>query len=142
MKRVLRNIIIAMLTIYLLGYVNPGFTYTNGYKTIVLAGFVMFFLDTIVEPVIRIIFIPINFLTLGLFSWIIGFALFYALVYFVPAVKITGWDFPGFHQQIYQQYALTIPSFSFNFWTNIILLSVMYNLISGTIRWLCEDHHD
>jgi putative membrane protein len=137
-KRVLRNIIIAILSIYLLTYINQGFTYANGYKTLLLAGFVMFFLDTIVEPLIKIIFIPINFLTLGLFSWIIGFALFYALVYFVPAVHISGWTFHGYYLHVYQHYSLNLPPFTFTFWTNLVLLSVSYNLISGIIKWLCD----
>ncbi|MDQ3098941.1 MAG: phage holin family protein [bacterium] len=139
MKHIIRNILIAIGSIYVLSLANGGFTYSGDYKTLLLAGFVMFFLDTIVEPILNIIFIPINFLTAGVFKWIIAVGLFYALVYFVPAVHINSWPFPGYTLQIPNIYTIRLPAYHFAFWPNLVLLSFMYNFIAGTFKWLCSD---
>ncbi len=139
MKHIIRNILIAVGTIYLLTYLNGGFTYSGDYRTLFLAGFVMFFLDTIVEPILNIIFIPINFLTAGIFKWVVAVGLFYALVYFVPAVHISQWTFPGYSLVVPRLNTVQIPSYTFAFWPNLVLLSFTYNFIAGLLKWLCSD---
>ena len=139
MKGILRKLIISTGAIFLLTFVNKGFYYTNGYQTLFLAGFVMFFLDTIFEPILGIIFLPINFLTAGLFKWVIGVALLYALIYFVPAVHVTEWTFQGYSLAIPRLPVLHIPAYSFNFWTNLVLVSFMFNFITGLLHWILED---
>lgn len=139
MKHLIRNILIAIISIYLLSIINGGFSYSGDYRTLLLAGFVMFFLDTIVEPVLNIIFIPINFITAGVFKWIIAVALFYALIYFVPAVHLSSWLFPGYILAIPRLPVFHIPSYNFTFWPNLVLLSFTYNFVSGILKWLCSD---
>ncbi len=139
MKHIIRNILIAIGGIYLLTFLNSGFTYSGDYRTLLLAGFVMFFLDTIVEPILNIIFIPINFLTAGLFKWIVAVGLFYALVYFVPAIHISSWFFSGYSLVVPKFNTIHIPSYNFAFWPNLVLLSFMYNFVVGWLKWLCSD---
>lgn len=139
MKYIIRNILISIGSIYLLSIINTGFSLGADYRTLILAGFVMFFLDTIVEPVLHIIFIPINFLTAGLFRWVIAVALFYALVVFVPAVSIREWFFAGYSIDVPRFNTLHIPSYHFGFWPNLVLLSFLYNFVSGVFKWLCSD---
>lgn len=142
MKKLLRRIIISIGSIYVVTFINGGFYYDNGFQTLFLAGFVMFFLDTIVEPVLNIIFLPINFLTAGLFKWVIGVGLLYALTYFVPAVHITPWTFSGYTLVIPntpQIPQISIPPYSFNFWTNLVLVSFMFNFVSGIFHWILEE---
>ncbi len=139
MKHIIRKIGISIGTIYLLTFINQGFYYTDGYKSLLLAGFVMFFLDTIVEPILGIIFLPINFLTRGLFNWVIGIGLLFALLYFVPSLHISEWTFPGYTLDIPKVYALHIPNYTFSFWPNLILVSFLFNFISGTLHWILED---
>jgi uncharacterized membrane protein YvlD (DUF360 family) len=117
---------------------NGGFTYQDGFKTLFIAGFVMFFLDTIVEPVLNLILLPINFLTRGLFGWLVGLGLFYALTFFVPAISISEWTFQGYTLPniIPQIPVLSIPAFTFQFWQNLVLLAFSYNFISSLIKWI------
>jgi len=141
MKHLLRNLLVSLITIYLMTLYNSGFTYTDGFKTLFIAGFVMFFIDTIVEPVLGIILLPINFLTRGLFGWVVGLALFFGLTYFVPAVHISEWTFPGFiiPPIIPNIPVVSVPSYTFGFWQNIILLAFSYNFISSLIKWLFSE---
>lgn len=142
MKKLIRRIIISIASIYIVSLINGGFRYDNGFQTLFLAGFVMFFLDTIIEPILNIIFLPINFLTAGLFKWVIGVGLLFALTYFVPALHITEWTFPGYTlvvPNMAQIPQLKIPAYSFNFWTNIVLVSFMFSCSAGILHWLLED---
>ncbi|MDQ3239044.1 MAG: phage holin family protein [bacterium] len=138
LKSFIRRLIYSTVTIYLLTLINQGFSYSGGMNTLLLAGFVMFFLSTIVGPVLKIITFPINLLTAGLFSWLIAAALFYLLAYFVPAIRINHWDFKGFTLPLLTFYSLKIPPFYFVYWANLVLLSFLFTTISGFLNWLSD----
>lgn len=139
LKKLVRHLLFSIISIYLLSLVNSGFTYGGDVKTLFLAGFVMFFLQLVIEPILKIILFPINFLTRGLFSWVIGVGLFYALTYFVPAIHIKSWYFPGLILPLLKNFTLRIPSYNFSFWPNLILLSYLHTLFTGIMNWLCEE---
>jgi putative membrane protein len=138
LKKLVRRLVFSLTAVYLISLINPGFIYSGGAKTLFLAGFVMFFLDTIVEPILKIVFFPINFLTRGLFSWVIAVALLYALSYFVPAVKIVGWTFQGVSIPLLEFYTVTLPKHTFDFWQNLIFISFSFTLLEGFFNWLCD----
>lgn len=78
----------------------------------------------LVLPISKVIFIPINFLTLGLLSSVLYFALFYIFITRFSLVQIKPWEFPGL-----QFYLLNLPSAQINYLLNIALSSVSLSFI-------------
>ena len=83
--RYLGTVAAIMLTVY----VVPGLVVTNGYTTFFLAALVWSVISIVVKPVLGILTLPITILTLGLFSFVLNAALFYAMTLVVPGFTIT-----------------------------------------------------
>jgi putative membrane protein len=62
----------------------------DGYATAVIVAFVMSILNNFVKPILKLIAIPITFLTLGLFSLVISVFIVYICAYLVEGFKVDG----------------------------------------------------
>ncbi len=89
MKKLILKILIFALAIFFAGYLIPGIA-VDSFTTAMLAALVILAVNMFIKPVVKFIALPINFLTLGLFSIVINIALMYAVVYFMPGVNAEG----------------------------------------------------
>ena len=95
MKYLVRVLLFNIFGLWLISQILPTLKITPGWATLILAGVIFSLLMTLVKPILRILFIPINLLTFGLASWFINVILLYLLTIFVPAVVVVPWTFPG-----------------------------------------------
>ncbi len=85
--KILKSILITGLSIALLAYLLPTVSYQN-LTALILASIVLTLLNKIVKPILKILFLPVNIVTLGLFSWVINLALLALATYLVPGFQI------------------------------------------------------
>jgi putative membrane protein len=114
MKKVLRPIIITILSIALLAYFIPQVSAVNTF-TLILAGVVITILNLTVRPLLKILFLPINLLTLGIFNWLINIALLYVALWLVPGfsigeITLLGWELSHFWSLVVFSFALSLTS--------------------------------
>lgn len=88
-KIILRWIILSA-AIVLAEYLIPGIHVATA-VTALAAGLVLGLINTFVKPVLSILTLPINFLTLGLFGIVLNALLFWATHLFVPGFTIEGY---------------------------------------------------
>ena len=95
MKIIIRWALFA-LAVMLIGWLLPGIE-VNGFLSALLITFVIALINIFIRPLVNFISLPINFLTLGLFSFVINALLFMLAGYFVPGVEIDGfwWALAG-----------------------------------------------
>jgi putative membrane protein len=62
----------------------------NPFKTAFLVSLVFWLMCIFVRPIISIITLPLNLITLGLFRFVVNAFLFWAVVWFVPGFSIGG----------------------------------------------------
>jgi putative membrane protein len=91
---------------------------------------VLFF---IVKPILNIITLPLNIITLGLFSFVINAVILYLLTIFVPRISISAFAFSG-----YSSLGFVIPAFSVNTFFAFIFASISLSLVVGFLRWLTK----
>lgn len=115
MKLITRSIILTIISILLLSWFLPGVAVANT-VTLILAGIVLAVLNATVRPFLKIIFLPINILTLGVFGWVIS-----AVVLF-----LTTWLVPGFSIGPVVLFGTTLNQF----WS-LIVVSFALSLVSG-----------
>lgn len=84
----IKSIIISILTIAILAWCFPNISYSSS-VTLVVAGIVLTLLEKIVRPILNILFLPINVVTLGFFSLVINVLVLYLATYFVPGFTIS-----------------------------------------------------
>lgn len=133
MKSLLRNFLIHLMTIWFVTVILPGFSYEGGIKTLVLAAAGLMLINIMVVPLLKIMFLPLNLLTLGLFTWVINVVGLYMLVTIVPAVKLMPYSFPGANID-----GIVIPSADLNTLMVAILASFLVGFTSHFLQWLSK----
>jgi putative membrane protein len=131
MKTLLRHIFINYLVIFLADLVYPGFTVLQNFKTLLTAAVIWLLLNKIVKPIIKLLFLPINLITLNLFSWLIGLVTLFLLQVFADGVKIESYSFPGISSG-----GFSLPPFFFNIFFSYLITSILLNSLHTAVVWL------
>jgi putative membrane protein len=133
MKSLLRAFVINVATLYLVTQVLSGVRYLDGYQTLLLAAFALTIVNLLVKPLINLLLLPINLLTLGAFRWLINVLALYLVTLLVPQFQISGFLFPGFSYQ-----GLIIPAIGLNVFWVFVLASFLISLIGSFFYWLVK----
>jgi putative membrane protein len=83
-----------ILAIALLSFLVPTVGF-NSYLTLIVAGIVLSLLQMVLRPILKILFLPINIVTLGLFSWVINVFILWLATQIVPGFDIEPTIFLG-----------------------------------------------
>jgi len=134
MKVLIRQLLINLGTLYLVDLFYPGFTIEDQFSILLTAAVVWFLLNKIIKPIIKLLLLPINLITMGFFSWAVGVLTLFLLKTVVIGISISAYNFPGFTSN-----GFVVPSFYINLFFSYILTSIFLNLIHSTINWLIKD---
>lgn len=115
MKMITRSIILTIVSILILSWFIPGISVSNT-VTLILAGVVLAVLNATLRPFLKIIFLPINMLTLGIFGWVINALVLFLTTWLVPGFQIGEVNLMGLHLS--------------QFWS-LIFISFALSLVSG-----------
>lgn len=134
MKHLIRVFLFNVFALWLSSQILPTLTAPGGATTILFAGFVLSILMLVVQPLLKILFIPINILTFGLLSWLMNVIVIYLLTVFVPEIRINLWVFPGTTWA-----GFVIPSIHFTYYTALIASSLLISTITDVLHYVSED---
>jgi len=79
--------LINAIAIYLIAKFVPGFDHTLGPVGALIAAIIFGVVNAILGPILRLITLPINWITHGLFSIVINYLLFWLTVFIAPGFK-------------------------------------------------------
>ena len=82
--------LVATLTVLLTAYFVPGFK-VSGLGGALIASVVIGLANLLIRPFLLFITLPINILTLGLFTWVVNAATLRLAAFFSPGFSIDGW---------------------------------------------------
>lgn len=85
--KALFKIIISTVSILVAAYIIPG-VMVDALTTAIVVAIVLGVLNTFLRPVLVFLTLPINFVTLGLFTFVINAALVYVTAMLVPGFEI------------------------------------------------------
>ena len=137
MKAFFRHILINLLVLYLVSAVYSGFSIERDLKTLLTAAVIWLLLNKIVKPIIKLLLLPINLITLNLFSWAVGLITLFLLPLLVSGISILPYDFIGFSLQ-----GFTVPPFHLNLFLSYVVTSIMLNVFHSSIMWLIKKDSD
>lgn len=89
MLRMIIKWVVFALMIMLVGWLTPGLTIAN-FLTAMIAVVVIALINAFIKPVILMLTLPLNLVTLGLFTIVINALLFMFTAYIVPGVEVEG----------------------------------------------------
>ncbi len=131
MKTILRAIFLNLITLYIVALFLPGLIITPQVLTYLSASVVWTILNKIVKPVIKLLLLPINLITLGLFSWVVNVITLFMLKYFIKGVAIQAFTFVGLTYQ-----GFVIPEMHFSLLFAYIITSLVLSVVHSLLIWL------
>lgn len=131
-KTLFRHITITLLAFYLTSvYVVSGFELPLSLSVYVKAVIIFSLISFFLKPILKLLLLPINLLTLGLFGWIVNVILLYFLKLFVPEVHFGITFFPGFSWE-----GIVVPQMTLTpLWT-VIATSFSLTFLTRLLNWL------
>ena len=141
MRSILRNVLLYAFALYITQMIFSGLVLHGGLQTLIVGGILLTIGFKLLKPILSVISLPFNLLTLGLFSVVIiafiiflsndfiKFFCFFTLIY--PPIEIRAFTFPGvviWGVEIHKFYVTSLLSY--------ILISVTIYLITKLIDWL------
>lgn len=94
-KTALLNYIINLAVLWGVTEIFPGLSYNGEFKTLLIGALGLMGMNIIIIPLLKIVFLPLNLLTLGVFTWIINVIALYLLTTILPQFKLIPYDYPG-----------------------------------------------
>lgn len=134
MRGIVKNIVFNSISLFILAELIAGVRITGGYQTLIAAGLILTILNMIVKPIINIFSLPLNMVTLGLFSFITNAILLYLLTIFAPNISVSAFTFNGFSWG-----GFIIPVMKFNTLFAFIISAAVLALLINFFKWLTKD---
>jgi putative membrane protein len=78
------------VALYLIAKFVPGFNHDVGVGTALIAALVFGIVNAVIGPILRLVTLPITWLTFGLFAFVVNVILFWLTVLIAPNFKTTG----------------------------------------------------
>lgn len=130
MKRFIRSIVFHVFALWLTSTLITSLSISGNAWGMLSAGFMLTVMMVLIKPLVSLIFLPINLLTLGLLSWIVNVVVLYLWTVFVPNVSLTPWVFPGGNVGgfIMPSAQLSMP------WTLVVVALVIMFIVSALER--------
>lgn len=133
MKTLLRYFLINFVSLYITTTLLPGLRLTGGIKGLAVGAAAFMLINFILVPLLKILFLPLNLLTVGLFAWLVNVLALYALTTIVSDFVLLPYFFPGTTLA-----GLTIPPTQLTtFWVAVVA-SLMIGIITHFLQWLAH----
>lgn len=130
-KKYLRLFLINLAALWVAVDLIPGVSFSGGGRTLVSAALALVIVNFLIKPLVKLLLLPINLLTLGAFRWLINVFTLYLVTLIVPEFKVDGFVFPGL---VYQGFVLPEVHLS-NFWA-LAVTSFLISFLSTFLFWL------
>ncbi|MEK7616763.1 MAG: phage holin family protein [Patescibacteria group bacterium] len=131
MKTLLRYFLINITSLWVTTKIIPGLTYAGGFKTLLIGGLAFAVINIFLVPLLKILLLPLNLFTLGLFAWVTNVLALYALTTLVSGFHLVTYHFRGF---VYNGFSVPPVDLS-TFWV-AVLASLCIGLITHILQWL------
>jgi len=131
MKRIFRIFIFSCFALFLTSYWDKGFLLPNTPWDFVKAGIVLTILFVLIRPIMKVVFLPFNILTFGLFSFVVYIFFLHVLSSWYGFFSIHPWQFYGLHISI-----IIIPKTHIGYVSNLVLSSLSLSSIINLLDQL------
>lgn len=131
MKSLIRNTTFYALSLYVLTLTFNGIKLDGGFITYVTAGIVLSILFTVLKPILGLISLPLNLVTLGLFSFFINSIILFLATIIVPGLSISPFRFNGFSWA-----GFVIPPHDFGAIFAYVFMAAALAILMNYFSWL------
>lgn len=87
----------------------------------------------ILKPILKLISLPINIITLGIFSWFLDILIVYLVTLILPGFTIKAFDFSGFSYG-----GFSVPTYRFSDLTAFLVCGFMITFFVKVGEWVAD----
>lgn len=131
MKSLIRSVVIHTIVIWFIAEYVGGISYMGDFKYLLGASFALSLVDALVKPLINLLLLPFNIVTLGAFRWISSVFALYLTTLFVPKFSISAFVYPGLATSYF-----IIPSITFSVLGAYIVVAILISFLISFIFWV------
>ncbi len=131
MIKIVKKYLLVTLCLHILTLIIPAFRIDGTWYDIFYSSFILTLLLIIFKPIINLIMLPLNILTLNLSSWILNILIFYLWTRLVPNISISAWKFQGIKIGI-----ISLSPMDFSYITTLIIVSILFIILVQIANWL------
>ncbi len=133
MRYIIKKYIVITISLIILTQLITSIKIDGDWKKFFSSTFIFTLLYFIGRPIANLIMLPVNLLTLNLFSWIINVLVFYIWTIISKNILINSWQFTGINIG-----PIVLTSFNFASWQVIIISSILLTIIIQFMEWLIK----
>lgn len=133
MKTLLRYFLINLGALFFATKIIPGLTYSGGAKSLIVGGLVFMLINMILVPILKILLLPLNLLTLGVFAWITNVLALYALTTVVSDFHLVPYTFTGLNAGLF-----VIAPYELSTYLVAVVASFLIGIITHFLQWLAH----
>ncbi len=131
MKRIFRYWAIVAFSLLISQQIGHSLIFGNHYLTVAKVALFLTFFEYFLKPLVKLLLLPVNILTLGTLRWIVDVLALFLAVTFVANFRVRDFVFSGL-----QLPNLVISPFSFHGFWSYVATAFWLNLIIAVLRWL------
>lgn len=130
-----RTLAINLASIYIVAKVMGGvFIIEGGISKFLVAALAISVINLVIRPIINLLLLPINLVTLGFSRWFANVGVLYVATRLVPEMRIV----PFISQRLELPFAI-IPSITFSAFGAFLYVSLVLSLIFHIIYWIFQE---
>lgn len=133
MKPLLKRYLVVTVSLLTLTQLINSVSITGGWRQFLLASFVLSLIIYIVKPILNLIMLPINLITLNMASWILTFLCIYLWTFLVRDVNIGPWQFGGLVLG-----SVKLTPFELIAWQAVLLSSIVLTILIKFYSWVVK----
>ena len=133
MRKIIVKILATAASFFIAQYFLAGVHIQQSWAAYLVTSLVFVIFNFLLTPIIKILLLPINLLTLGLFRWLTNVLVLYLFDLVYDGITITSFNYPGFSSAL-----LALPAGHLSlFWVLVLaslLMSLTYSMISALFQ--------
>ncbi|MFH0936814.1 MAG: phage holin family protein [Candidatus Daviesbacteria bacterium] len=133
MKSILRNYLVNLGALWITTQIFPALSITEGLKGLLIGALAFMAANILLVPLIKILLLPLNLLTVGIFSWLINVLAFYLLIKIIPNFQISTYYFSGLYYE-----GFSIPGMELSSLQVVVVAALLIGAIIHFINWLIK----
>ena len=128
MKSALRQVLVNFSCFWLISLLISAIDYSQKIEVLLFASITLSIVNFLIKPILSLLFLPINLITLGTFRWVVNALVLFFVTLLVPGFHLVAFVFPGANFA-----GFVVPTIRVNTFLAIILVSFLLSLFSDMI---------
>lgn len=133
MKKLLRAFLVNLAALWATSQILPGLVITSGIQGLAIGAAAFMVINLVLVPLLKVVLLPLNLLTMGVFTWVANVVALYIMVTLLPYFKIMPFQFDGANLGL-----VIIPSFYLSTIYVVVVASLLIGTIIHFVHWLFE----